>query len=344
MDVFADADTQSVAHHTFKIAYANGGFVAAELERVLDNLDLSAMTGLVYGSGFEAQPELLERITQRMPLLGNKPIVVRNLKRARQFFMLLDALHISHPQVSFSALENADGWLQKHAGGSGGTHVMPAPSGSVPAPGHYFQQAIAGTPASMLFLADGQSINVIGFNQQWVAPSAAMPYRYGGIVGHADLSAGIKQQFIQAAQKLTSAVGLRGLNSIDAVIEGEQIWVLEINPRLSSTFDLYQSKECNLFDLHVRVCEGGLVDSAGDPPIAATVAKARQVVYAKHDLQLNEDFAWPQWVADIPMANSMIAADNPVCTVLAEADNAEAARALVLSRQVTIENLIKNQY
>jgi len=340
MDVFADADTQRAAHQAFKLGYDNGGFVADEVERVLDQLDIKSMSGLVYGSGFEAQPDLLERIENRLPLLGNRPIVVRNLKRPRQFFMLLDALHISHPDISFSPLDDAVGWLQKHAGGSGGTHVMQAPSGVAPQQGHYFQRAMPGEPVSLLFLADGQQIKVIGFNQQWVAPSASMPYRYGGIVGHAEFAASVKQQLILAAQKLTSAVGLRGLNSLDAVIDGERVWVLEINPRLSSTFDLYQSKDCNLFEWHVRACTTGLAGMTEALPIPK-IAKARQVVYAPYDLVLPVEFAWPEWVADIPMPNSTIAADNPVCTVLAEAGSASAAQVLVLSRKVIIEDLIR---
>ncbi len=303
----------------------------------MDRLSLQDVTGIVYGSGFEAQPDLLARIEQRLPVLGNKPIVVRNLKRALQFFTLLDALHIPHPEVSFKPLENNTGWLQKHAGGSGGTHVLPAPAGVAPQKGYYYQREVAGAPASMLFLANGSSISVIGFNQQWVAISSSMPFRYGGIVGHASFSADIKQQFMQAALKLTSAVGLRGLNSLDAMIENGKISVLEINPRLSSTFDLYQSPMCNLLDLHVKACGGELGDCSQIP----MVAKARHVVYASNDLVVSGDFQWPEWVADVPMPHSAIANDNPICTVLAEAADAVTAQAMVLQRKARLDEMIR---
>lgn len=337
LDVFADTDTQRYASQVFKIPYADGGFVAEEFEAVLDRLSLQDVTGIVYGSGFEAQPDLLTRIEQRLPVLGNKPIVVRNLKRALQFFTLLDALHIPHPEVSFTPLENNTGWLQKHAGGSGGTHVLPAPARVAPQKGYYYQREVEGAPASMLFLANGSSIRVIGFNQQWVAISRSMPFRYGGIVGHAAFSADIKQQFMQAALKLTSAVGLRGLNSLDAMIENGKISVLEINPRLSSTFDLYQSPMCNLLDLHVKACGGELGDCTQIP----TVAKARHVVYASNDLVVSGDVQWPEWVADVPMPHSAIATDNPVCTVLAEAADAVTAQAMVLQRKASLDEMIR---
>lgn len=338
MDVFSDKDTQSAAKKAFKITYANGGFVADELESILTQQHLSDFTGFVYGSGFEAQPDLLERIEARLPLLGNRPTVVRDLKRPAQFFSLLDTLNIQHPAVSFQSLENADGWLSKHAGGSGGTHVVNAPVGVNPPSGYYYQQAVQGEPVSILFLAHGGDVHVIGFNEQWVAYSPAQPYRYGGIVGHGKLPETIKAKLLDAAQRLTQAVGLRGLNSLDAVMYEDDIWVLEINPRLSSTFDLYQSLSCNLFDLHVKACSNQVLGKIAVP----SLSKARQVIYADNALDIPTHLDWPSWVADIPVANSHIAANNPVCTVLAEAENAVEARALVNTRKALVVEMIKN--
>ncbi len=338
MDVFSDKDTQSAAKQAFKITYGNGGFVADELERILSQQSLGDVTGFVYGSGFEAQPDLLERIEARLPLLGNKPSVVRDLKRPAQFFSLLDTLNIQHPAISFQALDNADGWLSKHAGGSGGTHVVNAPVSVTPPIGYYYQQAVQGEPVSILFLAHDGNVHVIGFNEQWVAYSHAQPYRYGGIVGHGLLPDAVKAKLLDAAQKLTQAVGLRGLNSLDAVMYQDDIWVLEINPRLSSTFDLYQSLSCNLFDLHVKACNNQALGKITVP----TLSKARQVIYADNALDVPTHLDWPIWVADIPVANSHIAANNPICTVLAEAENAVEARALVNTRKALVEAMIRS--
>jgi uncharacterized protein len=338
MDVFSDADTQAAAKQAFRITYANGGFVADELERVLSQLQLKDVIGFVYGSGFEAQPDLLDRIEARLPLLGNRPAVVRDLKRPAQFFSLLDALGIQHPAITFQALSSADGWLSKHAGGSGGTHVVNAPVGVAPPMGYYYQQEVKGDPVSVLFLADGENVYPIGFNEQWVAYSPAQPYRYGGIVGHGRLPDSVKSKLLDAAKKLTQAVSLRGLNSLDAVMYQDDIWVLEINPRLSSTFDLYQSSAFNLFDLHVRACNDEVLGKITVP----TLAKARQVIYAPSELNVPKHCDWPGWVADIPVASSHITKNNPVCTVLAEAENAAQARALVNQRKVLIEEMINS--
>jgi len=339
LDVFADADTKQAANEVFKIGYDNGGFVSGDIEAVLNSHDLSGYVGFVYGSGFETQPALLESIASQLPLIGNKPIVVRNLKRALQFFTLLDALKIQHPEVSFKPLQNSEGWLQKNAGGSGGMHVVSATSGVDLPKSCYFQREIDGVPVSALFLADGLQAKIVGFNQQWVNPAHGMPFRYGGVVSQADLPAAVKSQLVEYAQKLTSAVGLRGLNSLDGVMVGDQLWVLEINPRLSSTFDLYQSAQANLFDLHVNACLGKPIVWPDFPKRA----KAREIFYAPTDLDFYEQINWPEWVADIPVQHSQIAAENPVCTVLAEAESAVVARELAATRSHELKNII-NKY
>jgi predicted ATP-grasp superfamily ATP-dependent carboligase len=336
LDVFADVDTQRAAEQVYKIGYANSGFDAKQFEAALDQIDTSDMFGFAYGSGFEAQPDLLDRIAKRLPLIGNAPEVVRKLKDASYFFGALDRLEIPHPEVSFTSLANADGWICKEQGGSGGTHVLNAGANQTMPQGQYYQRVMFGTPISMLFAANGTEIKVIGFNQQWVAPTAGKPYRYGGIVGHVNLPLAIKQALQEAAHKITSVFGLRGLNSLDVIWQDDHYWVLEINPRLSSSLDLYQSKESNLFALHVQAVNGDLSHF----PNISSRSKARKVIYAGQDLVIAEDLVWPDWLADIPMAPIEIPEHQPICTVLADANTAEEAQALVAKRVEQLSALL----
>lgn len=338
IDVFADADTQRYAEHVYKVEYANSGFEPKHFEAVLDSLDLKQFEGFAYGSGFEAQPDLLERIQKRLPLIGNSPAVIQKLKYAPDFFALLTKLGIPHPEVGFEALDDSEGWLCKEAGGSGGTHVLNAKAGVTLTHGHYYQRIKPGVPVSMLFAADGQQIKVVGFNQQWIAPVTSKPYRYGGIVGHAELPASIKQSMQEAAAEIVRAIGLRGMNSLDVVWNEGEFWVLEINPRLSSTLDLYQSPDANLFNLHKQAIAGDLSHF----PVIPAIAKARNVLYAAQDLTIAENFAWPEWTADIPMPLSCIPHEQPICTVLAEAKTAHEARDLVLARVQQLSQLLFN--
>lgn len=164
-----------------------------------------------------------------------------------------------------------------------------------------------------------------------------MPYRYGGAVSHAELPESVKRTLLQAAQRLTSAVGLRGINSIDAIMDGEQAWVLEINPRLSATFDLYRAMpgQRSLFELHLAGCVG----SQADLPQLASQAMAHHIVYALDEIRLPEDIDWPAWVADLPPPGATIAADEPICTILAEGETAAVAQQRLLERANELQDL-----
>jgi predicted ATP-grasp superfamily ATP-dependent carboligase len=330
-----------MARQVYRVAYADGRFDQQQLIHVLQRLQSEDIAGLVYGSGFEASADLLDIINDHVPVIGNSSQVLRNLKRPRQFFMLLDVLGILHPEVSFRPLENASGWLYKQGGGSGGTHIRKAlPLSSIgPQRGHYFQRELRGTPVSLLFAANGKQARAIGFNMLWMSPTASMPYRYGGAASHARLAPEVEQQLTRVAQQATNAVGLRGLNSLDAVVEEGRAYVLEINPRLSATFDLYQSPpgaNANLLTLHLQACAGNM----DHWPELLPTARAHHIAYASRALKLPVEFAWPGWVADIPLPGSTIPAGQPVCTIQAEGETTEAAREAALAREAELGDII----
>jgi predicted ATP-grasp superfamily ATP-dependent carboligase len=328
-DMFHDADTRRFCVHSARVKFADGGFDAEDLLQQLNAMDVSRVQGVVYGSGFEGQPELLAEIAKKIPLLGNAPETVEHVKDPKHFFPLLDTLLIAHPEISMHAPSPQDGWLIKATGGSGGTHIQQSWQDIKLA--DYFQRHVAGRSISVLFLADGNNIQTIGVNEQWCSPVAHMPYRYGGAVSHIELSAEISEEMEQAAQKITNAVGLKGLNSADFILTEHGLLLLEINPRLSATLDLYQTPD--LFERHVQACRGKLTPL---PTQNGAQAKAHCILYASQRLHIPEDFAWPEWSADIPHAGH-IQQHAPVCSVFGQATLAEDAKSQAFARMRELE-------
>lgn len=344
----------AVAEKTVVVAYSRQGFDADALMDVLDALDLSRFIGFVYGSGFEAQPELLIRIAEKLPLIGNAPDTVAAVKTPAVFFAALQQLNIHYPGVRDSlAGENLNDYLIKFAGGSGGVHISSAdPQACLHTDKYYYQQKVDGRPVSLLFLANKHDIEVIGFNEQWLSPSADCPYRYGGAVSHVALSDGVREQLIHAAQQLTRKFGLVGLNSLDAVTEAEdsdQVYLLEINPRLSATVDLY-STELPLFEWHVMAClnKAAISHDSLSQKEAHYLNRqynAHAIVYAAVDVTLFAPVLWPDWVTDTPLMSESgvaISAGEPVCSVLASADSADTAKRVAQSRVELIQNLLQS--
>lgn len=324
-DMFNDSDTQDSACYSKQVDYISGGFDADDLWHKLSVLDPEYLTGVSYGSGLENQPELLEKISRRFRLLGNTPDVVNYMKDPFRFFSLLDAMEVAHPEVRFDAPENVDGWLTKLQGGAGGMHVRWLNDETV-ADGRYCQRMAEGTPVSILFLADGRHAAVIGFNEQWVSPVSDMPFRYGGAVSHALLPEEVKQRMASIVSRVTATVGLRGLNSMDFMLSGSELLALEINPRLSATFSLYNIAD--LFERHLQACCGVM---AVLPPIP-TESKAHLVFYAPADITIPEAMVWPEWAADLPKPGVICRAGEPLCSVLAFAADAQSAMELVFAR------------
>jgi predicted ATP-grasp superfamily ATP-dependent carboligase len=327
-DMFSDVDTRRFCVHSARVRYADGGFDGDDLLRQLHALDLSRVQGVAYGSGFEGQPQLLAQIAQRMPLLGNSPEVLAQVKSPKSFFPMLDRLGIAHPEISLHAPSPGDGWLIKTAGGSGGTHIRQ--SWQDIGMDDYFQRRLDGRSVSLLFLADGKQIREIGYNEQWCAPVVHMPYRYGGAVNQIDLAAEIRSQMLAAAGKITAHVDLRGLNSMDFIHGEDGLFLLEVNPRLSASMDLFDAPD--LFAHHVSACRATMPEFA----LPDMQAKAHCIVYAHERLPIAADFEWPVWAADIPHPG-IIQQHAPVCSVYGEAPLAEDAKALAFARTQELE-------
>jgi uncharacterized protein len=197
----------------------------------------------------------------------------------------------------------------------------------------YYQRRVAGEPVSALVLADGKSALLLGFSTQWSSPSPANPFRYGGAVRPAPLTPELTDTLTTIVQRLTSLIGLVGLNSFDFLVHDRTFHLIEINPRPGATIDIFEPPgNDSLFALHADACRGLLPDRA--PVLDGAAASA--VVYAPVDIPRLPSFDWLDWSADRPIAGSFISAQSPLCTVLAHAATAARARELVEQRAQAI--------
>ena len=358
IDAFLDKQTVASADVALLVEYGCDGFNADAMLAAVNTLDVGQYLGFVYGSGFEAQPELLEKIAESIPLIGNAAATVTSVKTPANFFAALQQHGITYPAVFnvlpvHDCLENiATVYLKKFARGCGGTHITVVSAKNLAlSDDWYYQRKITGRSISLLFVAHGRGIEVVGFNEQWVDPFESMPFRYGGAVSNIALSDEIKVKLVDAAEKLTLAFGLVGLNSLDAMVRDGVAYMLEINPRLSATVDLYEDE--NLLERHVRACIDDLsfehvpVSKALNPRTESILSKAHAIVYASADVLIASDFDWPVWVVDSPLSNMQVRAGEPICTVIAVADSADEAKQLVHIRvkmlKIEIQNILKGK-
>jgi predicted ATP-grasp superfamily ATP-dependent carboligase len=331
LDLFNDVDTRALAVASRACAGRHGRFHRARLLQAARELaPTDGYAGLVVGSGLEGRPALLQALSRQAPLLGNASETVVRVKDPEFFFPLLDRLAICHPEVRMTVPRNPQGWLAKRVGGAGGAHVRQAHLGWPRKERRYFQRFQPGRVMSALFLADGKRARVVGFNEQWtVALTRAARFAYGGAVTVDDIAQPVRAVVSHAAERLTGALGLHGLNGLDFILAGDRPCVLELNPRPTATLDLYDDAvPGGLFAQHLAACVGRLEMGA----VPRDWSRAHAIVYASCAWRVPLTFDWPEWTTDIPAAGSLITGGAPVCTVHAQGESMRSARELVLAR------------
>jgi predicted ATP-grasp superfamily ATP-dependent carboligase len=323
-DFFGDLDTRALARWVPLPGDLETGVDGERLRDMIEALG-QPLEGVVYGAGFETTPELLDELARAAPLLGNAPAVVRAVKDPFAFSRLLERLGVLSPRVSAQPLPEGE-WLRKRRGGAGGAHVQRA---APPEAGCYYQERAQGRPVSALFSADGRRARLLGLSEQWPSPTAATPFRYGGCAGPAAMPPRLAARLAEACDALVAATGLVGLNSLDTLAEDAAFTVLEVNPRPGATLDVFD--EGALWRAHLDGVAGRL---SGPEWTAATRggARAAAVVYAERAVRVLHDLPKLPWIADIPAPDSIIPAGAPVCTLVAEARDVEAARDLARRR------------
>ena len=328
-DFFADTDTAASAHACRKLTGDIGrGMRWQSLGTALEALAEAApspILGLVYGSGFEDRPHLLTRIAERWPLLGNDAATVERLKAPESFFAGLDRLGIAHPLTATERPARGAGWLAKRRGGAGGSHIVQSGIGLY-GRDVYYQQRVEGRAVSALFVADGSGARVLGFSEQWTAPSKRSLWRYGGAVRPAALPIAAARQMASAVKHVAQAFKIMGLASAEFMVSEGRALLLEINPRPGATLDIFDTGATPLLRLHLDAVGEGKLPRAS---LKFEEAMASAIVYAPKGVRVPPEMIWPDWAADRPKPSEWIDKNRPICTVLARAETKARAKRLV---------------
>jgi predicted ATP-grasp superfamily ATP-dependent carboligase len=353
LDAFGDRDTRAASALWFDVGSQE---LTIDRGRLVDALRriarLPRIIGWIAGSGTEPLIDELSTLPGLPAFVGNDPQAARAVRDPRRFFALLDELGIPHPPVSFTR-PSEPGWLFKRADGCGGTHVMPAAmvdeAHSAPCPHGYFQRQQSGQPFSALFVAAQGRATVLGFARQLTASIGGLPYVHTGSVGPVHLPEPLARRLREAVEAVSARAGvngLKGLNSCDFLVDGDEFSLLEINARPSSTMWLYEAASprhwpFGLLAEHLEACLRGRLAA---PPSERERCAGQQVLFAPHALTCSTAFS-DACVADpgcrdVPMPGMPIEAGAPLCTLVAFAASPEAVmQALAQQRKRVLERI-----
>ena len=307
-DFFADADTRQIAHSCHKLDDLKGGFQWKALAPALEALAEAApspLLGVVYGSGFEDRPGLLAKIAERWPLLGNGPSVVERVKSPEVFFTELARLGIPHPRTVMDPAAAGSGWLAKRQGGAGGSHIVTS---------HIVTSQASPQPAPP---GGGQQKAALIFRRSWKAarcrpcspePGPALrcsasassgrprPHVRNGAMaarrGPPSYRQDLEARLTHSVERVAQCFDLKGLGSADFLVNGEDFYLLEINPRPGATLDIFDSEAEPLLRIHLEaVLENRLPTALRNLPAATAAA----IVYATEPITVSQTMIWPDW-------------------------------------------------
>lgn len=336
VDGFADLDTCAAAVVSQKVSRTKFGLDMTEaLEAVQKVQNAYCLKGLFYDAALELAPDLLDAMAIDN-VIGNSSATLRRCKDPVEFFSALDKKLIPHPDVSFKPIkQSSQMWLQKSSRSSGGLGITDSFGRFDQDPGTYFQKKMSGMNFSVTFLSTGHKIKVLGYNTLWSKSYGPnIPYLYEGAMNQADLT---EEQRCTARDYTTSIAcefNLVGLNSIDFILAGDRVYVLEINPRIPATYELYETRQGNLIREHLDAC----VHAKLNPVQRKPLLRAHAIVYAPVPVQVPPHFDWPLWTADRPHPEEVIQKNEPVCSVFAGGKNMFQVRDMVRARKERILN------
>lgn len=334
LDLFGDADTRAAASRWMSLG--DPASLAIDDSRALAALRELAgygrVSGWVAGSGFEGRPGLLAEAAALLPLVGSPARAVRRVRDPAEFFGFLSSVGIYHPPVRLGALartlpEDGKPWLVKDATGCGGWQVRHATPGDLAglAGHHYLQQEACGVPMSATFIANGHEAVILGFNELTVRRFGTRPFVFCGAVGPVRLAAVAASQALEAVRALTAEFELRGLGSLDFMLEGDRVAVLEVNPRPPASMALYGD---GLMAAHVQASLHGVLPA---PRAWPDRVEGTEIVFARHGGRIDEAMArrlsaWPD-AHDLPRAGTQLEAGDPLCSLSASGADAHSVRA-----------------
>jgi uncharacterized protein len=307
VDRFGDVDLRAVAPGATAASSDALAALAADVEA----------DAVVYGAGFENRPDLVSRLAEGRELLGTPPELLASVRDPWALGVVARAAGARAPETrSVAELPGAGArgaWLRKPLASGGGRGVRRWAGGRL-RPAEILQHRIDGLSCSAVAIGDGRRAVVLGLTEQlhrgpgfgWMGNVTPPRLPVGEL---AELDGRLRD----ICDKVAARFGVRGAFGVDAVWDGRQAWVLEVNPRPPASLELFGPGR---FESHVRGARGVTLPDV-ETPAGTRCAKVKLVLFADRTVRAPDPGWWPEGlVHDIPHAGETIKRGAPVCTLI----------------------------
>ncbi|MDD1774485.1 MAG: ATP-grasp domain-containing protein [Methanobacterium sp.] len=197
------------------------------------------------------------------------------------------------------------------------------------------QEKIDGINLSASVLATGGECKTILSSQQIIGDKNLYqrePFGYcGNITPYTDRK--VNKNLMATSEEIIQDLGLVGSCGVDYIFKDNEIFLLEVNPRLQGTMECAElSLNINMAEAHLEACQGNLM------PVSRPVKFAVKMIVHSKTRSRTGDLDLPD-VYDLPAQNVIIEEGEPVVTVITADEIRENA---LLKAHSTLEKVYNN--
>jgi predicted ATP-grasp superfamily ATP-dependent carboligase len=292
--------------------------------------------GLLLSSGLDDAFHVLQGLSEIVPITGNSPEVIQNVREKRRFFDELKLLEVPHPktlvvndvsEAKVAAEEIGYPVVVKPASGFGGASIRLANSAkeiekvfsdvAIVDEDFLVQEFIRGVHASMSILATSKNVEVLSINEQLLGLPLVFQceqFGYCGNIVPLQVKSATLEKCKDIAEKIALHFCLKGSNGIDMVISKSGTpYVIEVNPRFQGTLECVERVlGINIVEWHVKACMYDMLPQVKSAPSAFCT---RLILYAPKRVLVPNLTVFHE-ARDIPHEGSIVEEGEPLCSIL----------------------------
>ena len=263
---------------------------------------------LIYGSGLEDKKSIFKLLESKTTIQGNNLNTLEYCNNILNLEKELKKSGLKIPKTNRTPLNNNIKSITKHFSSSGGLGIKFFKSIKK---GHYYQEFIPGPTFSVSFFITRKKFFLLGYNKLFhLKGFHKNPFIHAGAMNIPKIEK--SEEIEKSVKNFSSIMGLRGYNSIDFKIFNNEIFVLDVNPRITSTFKIYNELYSNdLLRLQI-----GLENKKGIF-MKKSLRKFYGFVYvfSNKKFKFFKDMENDKIISDLPINGEIIEKDSPVFTI-----------------------------
>jgi len=191
--------------------------------------------GLMYGSGLEDKPEIYDYLRRKLKVLGNDPEIISECNDLRLLANTLDECNLKLPEYVNNSINSKKRYLSKPFNSSGGYNISFSKEYKK---NYYLQEYLQGETYSISFFNHKKKFIFLGFNRLLHLINFDLhPFIHAGALTTNKFLE--SNDIIYSFEKLSKKLSMNGYNNIDFKVLNKEVFVLDINPRVTSTFKIY---------------------------------------------------------------------------------------------------------